>query len=218
MGCTSQGAEVWPISFAVGQSSRRALQVNPSVRRACGGRRSASLRASPRTDEAESGMNKKAIAATVLLVPVVSLVAIALARTPPEIAALNEGSEASVSGRYDEALRRYDAAIAAAPRWNAAHCARGEVLIKMKRYREATESFRECIRLEPRDLDGKASLTIALLYACDYAAAQVALNEVDRVKGTQPRALQNADWVRVRLRRAAGLGGRCLSEREVEAS
>ena len=154
----------------------------------------------------------------VLLVPIVSLVAIALARTPPEIAALNEGSDASISGRYEEALRRYDAAIALAPRWNVAHCARGEVLIKMRRYKDATDSFKECIRLEPRDLDGKASLAIALLYACDYTEAQVALDALDRAKSNHPRVLQNGEWVRARLKRARALGGRCLSEREIEAS
>lgn len=150
----------------------------------------------------------------------VCALAVALAAagcTPPAITALNEGTDASTQGRYEEALKHYDHAIELDPKWSTAHCARGEVLSKMKRYKEATLSFRQCTGLNPRDLEGKASLAIALLLDCDYSAAQVALDDFDKAKSAHPRVLENAEWVRVRLKRAAALGGRCLTESEVEA-
>ena len=158
-------------------------------------------------------MSKKAIASLLLAGPIVLLGLIAV-RTPPAIRALNEGSEASLSGRYDEALRGYDQAIALDPKWATAHCARGDLLIKLKRYTDATGSLRECLRLEPGHFDGRTSLAMALLHGCDYAAAQVALDELDRMKPTHPRVLHNAEWVRTRLKSAAVLGGRCPKEEE----
>jgi len=146
-----------------------------------------------------------------------ALAMVAAGCTPPALLAVNEGSDASMHGRYEEALQDYDHAIALDPMLSTAHCARGEVLSKMKRYKDATLSFRQCISLNPRDLEGKASLAIALLLDCDYAGAQVALDDFDRSKSTHPRVLANAEWVRVRLKRAAALGGRCLPESEVEA-
>ena len=87
-----------------------------------------------------------------------ALAMVAAGCTPPALLAVNEGSDASMQGRYEEALQDYDHAIALDPKLATAHCARGEVLSKMKRYKDATLSFRQCISLNPRDLEGKASL------------------------------------------------------------
>ena len=136
--------------------------------------------------------------------------------TPPAITALNEGSDASIAGRYEEALRHYDRAITIDPVFATTHCARGEVLIKLKRFGEAAEAFGTCLDLNPGFLEGRVSLAIALLLSCDYVGAQTALDEFDRAKSTNARVLENAEWVRVRLKKAATLGGRCLpSEDEV---
>lgn len=158
-------------------------------------------------------MSKKAVASLLLAGPVVLLALIAV-RTPPAITALNEGSDASLFGRYGDALQHYDQAIALDSKWATAHCARGDLLIKMKRYNDAAGSLRECLRLEPGGLDARTSLAMALLHGCDYAAAQGVLDELDRMKPTHPRVLHNAEWARTQLKRGADSGGRCLKVEE----
>ena len=131
-------------------------------------------------------------------------------KLPPGVDELNAGSDALLKGKKEEALQHYDGAIKARPEWATPHCARGNALVQMSRYEEAITSYRRCLTLDPAYDDGKASLAEALVRACRYSEAQAALKTLDDAHTSDPRILQNGEWVRRQLVKAAQLGGRCL--------
>ena len=77
----------------------------------------------------------------------------ALARAPVPEMLVNHGNLLARLGRRDEALTRYDAAIAGNPGLLPAHYNRGNLLSELKRPQEALESYDRALALK-RDVPG----------------------------------------------------------------
>jgi tetratricopeptide (TPR) repeat protein len=149
----------------------------------------------------------------VIAIALVGLVA-ACFQLPPGIDELNAGADALMQGKKEEALRHYDDAIKARPEWATAHCSRGNALVQLKRYEEGIASYRRCLVLNPADDNGKVALAEALVRACRYSEAHIALKRLDDARSSDARILHNGEWVRRQLEKAAQLGGRCLPDDE----
>ncbi len=85
-----------------------------------------------------------------------------------------------VSSVYEDALARYDAAIAAAPDYIEAYEGRAEVYIAMNEPEKAIADLQTALDLDPRNVDAYATMATALMVQEDYEeairTAQLALN------------------------------------------
>ncbi len=64
--------------------------------------------------------------------------------TPAAIATFRSGQQAFAEGRFDLAVDHFENAIAASPRFAAAHCALGQTRMAQRRYTDAIGSLEEC--------------------------------------------------------------------------
>ena len=87
----------------------------------------------------------------------------ALTRAPVPEMLVNHGNLLARLGRRDEALTRYDAAIAGNPGLLPAHYNRGNVLTDLKRPEEALASFDAALRLNPGHAEARNNKAHLLL-------------------------------------------------------
>jgi tetratricopeptide (TPR) repeat protein len=75
-------------------------------------------------------------------------------------------------GNFDEAIKNYDIAIAASPKWACPRRHKGEALLKANRNVEAITTLQECVKVRANHFDAHVYLAKAYLKNGQYADAE----------------------------------------------
>jgi tetratricopeptide (TPR) repeat protein len=109
-----------------------------------------------------------------------------IAVSPLEGSHSDLGALYTQTGRYEEARRALDQALAVNPNDTQAHVELGNLHLEMENAREAVRAFRRAVALEPGNDDASRALALGLMRADDFAEAETVLR----------RALRRADPAR----------------------
>ncbi|RPJ45402.1 MAG: tetratricopeptide repeat protein [Candidatus Latescibacterota bacterium] len=107
------------------------------------------------------------------------------------MAHLNLGQLLAASGRGEEALREYEAALRYRPDSDKAHNNIGLAAAAAGRYEEAVRHYREAIRLNPRSTSARGNLGLALLSLGRTEEAIEALAEAIEIRPRAPELRTN---------------------------
>ncbi|MGV3623073.1 MAG: tetratricopeptide repeat protein [Archangium sp.] len=116
------------------------------------------------------------------LVLVIVLIVTGACRKPVE-SRLAEGDAAAQTGRWDEALTKWQAARELEPESSLAHARLGAALWNLNRRDEAAAAWREAVRLQPSSEEAHEGLARVALDARDAGAALEELNAVSEPSG-----------------------------------
>lgn len=106
--------------------------------------------------------------------------------SPEEKAAaalVDEGYRQARAGEFDNALQRYSAARAAAPRYTLAHLLYGDLCLKVGRSEEAAEAYAKLVELSPEDWDvARPRHILALIQSGNLSDAAEEVKSADQQK------------------------------------
>ena len=122
----------------------------------------------------------------------------AAAHEPPSAL---DGLNLAVNLWYIRGMESFEAAIAAAPRWAAAHFARGKGLQQLDRRAEARAAYEVAAALRPSYFDAVVNLGSTLEAVGAVGEAEARYRGARRLRPTDPRPLHNLGIVLRRLRR-----------------
>lgn len=114
-----------------------------------------------------------------------------LRRFAVDLSNLQRGRELLSNGRFDEALRAYDAFVAAYPDSALAHQERGQALRSLNRLDDAEKAFARAMALDPRDAISALGLGNIALARGNFGAAETFFRESLADEEAQPEAHLN---------------------------
>jgi Flp pilus assembly protein TadD len=106
----------------------------------------------------------------------------ALEVTGPNYIALNNyGLALCQHGKLDQAIGKFEAAVALDPSEETAYCGWGQVLMEQRKYDQAAEKFSRALQLKPGDTRARLQLGLACARQGKYDEAKAAFSEVLRL-------------------------------------
>src|SRR5215471_13296902 len=128
-----------------------------------------------------------------------------------------KGVELSAKGKFQDAVERFNKAIAIYPNYLMARNNLGVQYLKLGKWAEAAEQFEAAIQIDPKALNPRQNLAIALIEQKKYVEAIDQLNQAISIDGSSPTAhlyagiaslgVDEIDQAERELSKALSLGG-----------
>jgi len=101
--------------------------------------------------------------------------------------------EARSRGQLEDAIAHLDIAIQANPRYLALHMTKGDIMMDMRRYAEARDSYATAVQLRDRSIDAHLGLAKAYYALGDYPSANIHARRALDELGTHARPAQRSE-------------------------